>query len=117
MYEDRIVKNRRRRTRQLRRHIAIFIITSLLIVFSAITLSTFISKASESEDTLFKYYKTIEISKGETLWDLAVKYASEHDEDYTTYIEEVMNMNHLESDLIVSGDIILIPYYSTEFKP
>lgn len=61
--EDRIVKNRRRRTRQLRRHIAIFIITSLLIVFSAITLSTFISKASESEDTLFKYYKTIEISK------------------------------------------------------
>lgn len=47
-----------------------------------------------------------------------MKYASEHDEDYTTYIEEVMNMNHLKSDLIVSGDIILIPYYShTEFKP
>jgi hypothetical protein len=117
MYEERIIKNKKRRQRELRNHVATFIITSLFILFLAITLGSFFSKASESENTLFKYYKTIEIDSGETLWDLAVEYANEREHTYQDYIDEVKRMNHLENDLILSGDIIIIPYFSTEFKP
>ena len=32
------------------------------------------------------------------------------------YIEEVMQMNHLESDIIYEGAYLCVPYYSSEQK-
>lgn len=59
-----------------------------------------------------KYYKSIYIENGETLWHLASEYADEeHYGNKHEYINEIKKMNNLKSDRIKSGSYLLVVYY------
>ena len=58
-----------------------------------------------------KYYKSIEITDGDTLWSIAKENMSEEYDSVYAYIEEVMEMNNLESDQIHSGQYLTVAYY------
>ena len=112
-----------RRTRYNRRYLLIAgaIITAalvLLIVFSS-NPDKFFGAESESGASMAqieattvkeKYYTSIEIHKGDTLWDLAALYGKEY-ADPSVFISEVKSINNLSGDRIKAGAYLFIPVY------
>lgn len=66
------------------------------------------SAAPEHEPV--RYYTSIRIEQGDTLWDIAQEYKLDT-ESTQDYIDEVMEMNQLGSDQITAGKSLMIYYY------
>lgn len=115
--ELRIRNNRIRRTRQLRRNIIMCLFTFALVICLSIILFSFKTKAQGSqEDVLYKYYKSIMVSEGDSLWKYAQMYGdNQYYDSYEDYMKEVMNMNFLKDETITTGQYLILPYYSSEF--
>ena len=111
--ERRILKNKIRRQREMKKNFLILVMTVCLIVTCSISLSGFRSNAKdESTEVSYKYYKSIAVTGYDTLWSIAEKYMDEeHYDSITDYIEEVKSMNSLTNDTIHYGDYLIIPYY------
>ena len=114
--ERRIRNNRIRRQKEMRKNFLMTVMTLCLVFTFSFSISSFLSNAkAESSPVAYKYYKSITISNGETLWSIAkenmddVHYASIND-----YIKEVKQVNSLKSDSISYGANIIVPYYSYE---
>lgn len=123
MYESkRIVTGRNyRRKRNCRRqkNLAILISALCLALATAIFFGSFLSEAEakEPEVTYYKYYTNVEIQPGDTIWDLAAGYMDTNYKSREDYIREVKELNSLsDTDSIVSGQYLILPYYSTEYK-
>lgn len=114
--ERRIRNNRIRRQREMRKNVLIVIMTFCLIITAAISMNSFLSNAKEeSSPVSYKYFKSITIENGDTLWSIAQEYMD--DDHYDTvydYIHEVKKMNLLSNDDITYGQHLIIPYYETE---
>ena len=105
--------NRRRRQLQVRRNICILILSiAVAVVLSAFAVSIS-TQASELERAAeHKYYKSIEIAKGDTLWSIAKENMdNNHYKNVSEYVKEVKTMNSMKSDSIVAGSYIIVPYY------
>jgi len=64
----------------------------------------------------FKYYTSIQIKNGDTLWSIAKKYITDDYNNIQEYIDEVKSINQLGPDDIHSGQYLTIPYYSNVFQ-
>lgn len=115
--ERRIRNNRLRRRQQLRRNICMCLMTVIMIsVFSTVFFSFKAKAQSNNEKLSYKYYKSITVAAGDTIWDYAEQYADAgYYDSYSSYIKEVMDINHLNDDNIIYGQHIIVPYYSDEF--
>lgn len=115
--ERRIRNNRIKRRRELRKRFMICIFTFLLVVTFSSLFFGFRTKAQESdEEILYKYYKSIMVQDGDTLWNYACQYGIEQYYDsHDDYIKEVLRINTLSDDKITAGQHLILPYYSTEF--
>lgn len=113
--ERRILINRKRRARQLKRNILKGIMTFALVVsFSLLFLEFKVKAQNSTEEISYKYYKSVMVNSGNTLWDFADTYADDrHYDSLEKYVNEVMEMNHLGDESITAGQYIIIPYYST----
>jgi LysM repeat protein len=80
----------------------------------AVTYGSFISSAKSMNEhkSVYKYYTSIQIQAGDTLWGLADDYISEEYHSMNDYISEVKQLNSLETDDIHAGEYLTIPYYS-----
>ena len=58
-----------------------------------------------------KYYKSIQIHSGDTLWNIAEEYMTEDYESVSEYITEVKKINKLSSDQIQDSQYLTVPYY------
>lgn len=105
------------RQKEIRRKIVLAILSVCIILTCALSYSALISNASsEATDISYKYFTSIEVSYGDTLWSIAEEYKDVEFYDSTEeYIEEVVRMNHLTSTSIKAGQFLIVPYYSTEF--
>ncbi len=112
--EKRIWNNRIRRQRELRKNILLSIFTSCLVIILSFTAGSFLSNAeAEDKEVTFKYYKSVLIENGDTLWSIA----SEHkapDMDTKAFVEEIRKMNGLNSNIITIGNYLIVPYYSND---
>ncbi|MGN0365110.1 MAG: hypothetical protein ACI4E5_04120 [Suilimivivens sp.] len=115
--ERRIRNNRLRRRRQLRRHLIMCMLTFVLVISLSSVFFAFRTKAQNSnEDILYKYYKSVMVEDGDTLWNYAELYGNKQvHEKNEDYIKEVIEMNFLDSDEITAGQYLILPYYSPEF--
>ncbi len=115
--ERRIRMNRIKRRRELRKRILTFALTFVLAITCSMMFFTVKTKAQNSDETIYyKYYKSITVSRGDSLWTYAAEYADEnHYDSYQNYIDEVLQMNRLFSEDITTGQHLVIPYYSAEF--
>ena len=110
MKKKTIQKKRRARARFTR------FITVLAMVCCAVCIILLVNKTqirevkAGSSEQLNKYYKTITIQPGDTLWSIAQEYKSD---DCTTkkYVEELMSMNNLHNDNITSGMKLIVTYF------
>lgn len=87
---------------------------AVFTVFFALVLTGFVSISStakaEGVSEPDRYYTSIQIEKGDTLWDIASRYKWDG-QTTQSYIDEVMEMNHLTSDQITAGQYVMIYYY------
>lgn len=97
---------------------SILLFAAALIVFflTAFLISDRIeaSSVTHSEET-YKYYTSIQVKQGESLWSIAGNYMTSDYSDRDAYMEEVRSLNHLSSDDIHAGEYLLIPYYSSQY--
>ena len=116
--ERRIRNNRIRRQRELRRHAFMGIFAIVLAFSFSLMFFSFGTKAqSNDEEILYKYYKSIVIEEGDTLWGYAEIYGIEsHYNSYQEYINEVVRMNGLSDENVTAGQHIILPFYSSEFS-
>lgn len=109
---------RRARICQLQRK-AVLAFGAVLLLICGVLLGSNIFGASSSNasdgDMLYKYYTSVEVQPGDTLWTIADKYMQD-ETDRADYIQELKEMNHLQNDSIHAGDYLTVAYYSHEFK-
>ncbi len=56
------------------------------------------------------FYKSVEISEGDTLWSIAEEYAPDLELNVFEYIECLKQMNRLDEDIIHAGRHLTVMY-------
>ncbi len=103
----------------VRRQRGVLALVLLVLVSIAILLGTGISAMASSKTnpaSLNKYYKSIRVEAGDTLWTIADEYIADLDIEKTEYIAEICSLNQINGDDIQAGDYIVVSYYSQEIK-
>lgn len=114
---ERTIRNRKRalqRKRQVRRNIFMIVAgISLILILTFLHKSVVTSASDLSSKTYCKYYESIMIEEGDTLWSYAKEYSDDlHYDSNLDYIEEVCFINHLDvNNSLVAGNYIVVPYY------
>ena len=105
-----------KRNLQLRATAALlsFVAVIFLLIFHFTPQNT--QADSEPKAPTYKYYTSIRVSSGDTLWDIANEYRTEEYSSISSYISEVREINHLKSNQITDGMYLCVPYYSEECK-
>lgn len=108
---------RRQRARQRRgQFLKLAACIFAMIIIFAFSISFFSLKGKAEEEPKFKYYTSIEIKYGDTLWTIAERYMDATYYNRNSYIDELKSINHIhEEDEIIAGKMLIIPYYSTEY--
>lgn len=117
MSERRIRNNKIRRQRERRKNILLFVLTFSLALSLSVSAGSFLSNAKEhNAQTEYKYYASIPVSEGDTLWSIAKTHMGDHYDTVEDYIKELRQINSLNGDdSIKTGMYLVVPYYSTEF--
>ncbi len=116
--ELRAYRRQLRRQRVLRRRCMTYVLTICLLIICTVSYHSIQSNASTGNEELkFKYYTSVTVRSGDTLWDIADEYIDYNEyKNKNAYIAEVQSINHLEKqDMIKSGQVLIVPYYSAEF--
>ena len=69
-----------------------------------------VSAQGLSDHDTHTYYKSIEIRKGDTLWDIAEQTKPADFGSTAEYVQVLKDMNRLESDDIQSGRHLIVAY-------
>lgn len=94
----------------------IIVMTICFVIAIAVTYGSFISlaKSNQSDEQQRKYYTSIQIQSGDTLWEVANDYITTEYSSVNDYIKEVKHLNSLEDDKIHEGQYLTVPYYSSK---
>lgn len=123
-YIKRITRSKTRRKTRYRRkkwNITLFFLTLLFGIF----IGWFLGKqqvvsvsANSNKHPIqrFKYFTSLEIKDGDTIWDIANQNITEEYDNINDYIREIKQCNNLSSDHITTGHYLLIPYYAESPK-
>ena len=93
-----------------------FMITCVaVIVFASVFLgSTMLTSMAEEEKAATRYYKSVEIQEGDSLWSLAKEYREGGSLSAKEYVEELKKMNNLREDTIHTGQYLTVVYFAEE---
>lgn len=84
---------------------------AVVIIFARNPVST---NASD-KGTGTKYYKSVVVQNGDSLWSIADRYMEPSEyKDQREYISEIMSINGLKSEKITYGEHIIVSYYVYE---
>lgn len=118
--EMRINRNRIRRQRIFRRQVMMLVaaITLVLVFVSFMKFSFHVDAQSEDFKPQIKYYTSVTVHSGDTLWSLASeRFSEENYKNLNSYISEICKLNHISSaDDLKAGESLIMPYYSSEYK-
>lgn len=98
----------------------VFFIFTAFLMFSSVFLGRNITRAMAEEQAVavsHKYYTSITIEEGETLWTIADRYSAGAGMDTSEYLRELKAMNNLTDDTIYAGCHLTVAYYSEEQLP
>lgn len=109
----------RKREAVVRRQRGLLAIAIILVVALGILLGSSINALASSEKDISsynKYYVSIRVESGDTLWTIADEYVEGFNLSKSDYIAEVCQINSISEDNIHAGDYIVVPYYSQDLK-
>lgn len=90
-------------------------VTILVLSFIIGNFNSADAKAANSNPAEVKYYKSIQIQKGDSIWSIAKEYVNENYNSIYDYIDELVTLNQLddqELDQIQEGDYLTVAYYA-----
>lgn len=107
------VSTKRRRQVYLKKMLLCFIAMVIIAGLSIGVCSNFAAAHNNTADSPIehKYYKSIELSYGDTLWDIAEEYISDEYTSIYDYINELKQINNLHSDDIHANRYLTVVYY------
>ena len=91
----------------------------VLLVSLGILFGTSVNALASSKTDIAsynKYYTSIQVESGDTLWDISDDFIGNMNIDRTEYIDEICQINGIVQDEIHAGDYIVVPYYSKDIK-
>ena len=103
----------------VRRQKSILALVVLALVIFGILLGTGMNALASSDKDIAsynKYYVSIRVESGDTLWTIADEYIDGFNIEKDDYIKEVCEINKISKDDIHAGDYIVVPYYSQDVK-
>lgn len=110
-----ILRAAKRRRRTVTRLTTMFIIMLLCITLTG-GIVVIAGNIRQTPKT-YKYYTSVEIESGDTLWSIASEYYLNNNyEDIRDYIHELKQLNHMTGDKLIVGEKLVVSYYSTEYK-
>lgn len=94
-----------------RKCFSIYIVFAILvsIIILSVTLKT---DAKEKNNDRIKYYTSILIEEGDSLWSIAEEYRPDDNISVKKYIKDLKKMNNMHSDTIHAGNYLTIYYYN-----
>ena len=95
--------------------ICISVLTAAALIIICSMLSGTIRAQAAPTEPSYKYYTSIRIQKGDTLWSIAGSYMTVEYEDIDAYIREICALTHIEDSEIHYGQYITVPYYSSDY--
>lgn len=101
--------NKRVIRKRVSKLVPIFALAIVLTLFISITS---VGAAETKEEQTYKYYTSVQIMPGDTLWSIASEYCYDCDMSVESYIREIKSINKLTSDSITSGQYLIVFYYS-----
>lgn len=107
-----------KRERTVRLQKRVIFISLVTIVSLIILLGSSIHALASSNDNrpVNKYYTSITVEDGDTLWDIADEYISGYNVDKADYIDEISQLNNLSDGNIHAGQSIVVAYYTRDVK-
>lgn len=81
----------------------ILLLTAFLLVFGVQLV-----KGNTQPKNLKVYYLSVEIDKGDTLWDIAKEYKQEG-QATKSYVKQIMKTNNMLGSKIRAGDTLFVP--------
>lgn len=92
-------------------------IVMAFIAFGIILFGSIHIFASSTDNRPFnKYYTSVRVQDGDTVWSIADRYIDDASVDKRDYVDEVCKLNNLTDGQIHSGDYIVVSYYSQDVK-
>lgn len=109
--ETRIINNKIRRNRELRKNIALLVLVFLLAISMIFIIASSKSVAS-NETSYFKSYKIVCVNVGDSLYTLYDQYEDGQRCTRNDFIDEVLYINNISDPTTLKiGSNIAIPYY------
>ena len=87
-----------------------FMISVFIITIICIGSSIIVNADTGASHVKNKYYTSINIEENDTLWDIEARYNSGQ-EKRESYINSIMKLNNMDSDILYSGQKLIIYYY------
>lgn len=112
-------KIKRRRAKELLiRRCFITIVSLACIVISIFACKRFVKadECGEVSQSVYTYYKSIELEPGDTLWSIAEEYMPESYGSVQEYIDELKDINGLDGDDIYAERYLTVAYCDAEYK-
>ena len=103
--------NRHAKEASQKRIAVLFCSIVAVVMICSIMFGTINTQAAPTENST-KYYTSIQIEAGDTLWAIANEYITDEYADMDTYMKEVCAINHITEDEIHAGQYLVIPYYA-----
>ena len=94
------------------KRILLFTVTCILIAGVIVCGSIFTLAKNPAEDmSQPKYYKSIVIEHGDSLWSIAEEYRTNAYTSTQEYVNELKQLNALTSETIHAGQHLIVSYY------
>jgi cell division protein YceG involved in septum cleavage len=102
-----------RHAQLIRRRISFGLMTVMLVMVLALTGFHMTAKATEQDTAdAVKYYTSIQIEPGDSLWSIANTYMDDHYDSINDYIKDIAKANGISIHTsLTSGEFLIIPYY------
>ena len=116
---ERANKSLQKREAVVRRQKGLLAVVIIVLISLGVLLGGSINALASSKADIAsynKYYTSIRVESGDTLWSIADEYIADFNLSKEDYIKEICQLNHISEDDIHAGEYIIIPYYSHEVK-
>lgn len=100
----------------MKKRFVLVLITMIFLTMFSGGILAYAKERESAQPTYYKYYTSIRVESGDTLWDIADRYLCEQTGSHEEYIREVMKMNGMKNSDIRTGETLTVFYYSTDVK-
>ena len=107
------------RNRKVQIIAAVLIILMITVVSGTFAIRSHAESVNAESDTVYyRYTAMYRVCSGDTLTSIAKQYMDDvHYDSVSDYIKELRQMNGMyNDDKLVTGELIAVTYYSTEYK-